>query len=169
MTQEKHKSNSAQLSLNIRKMKFMQRCLGEEERRELEESKRIITDEHWELDMPSLGDRNQKFEIIKSLLYCQSYYHGRLSFGGFNKSVEKLMKELNYFQDKVEPYVESVDVSDNEMAEHYLSLEGTLGKRFNRNNAPKKRFIDNENNADIPSKAKRIELDERGFRIPQEE
>ena len=169
MTQEKQKNTSAKLSLNIRKMKFMQRCMGEEERRELEENKRVITDEHWELDLPSLGEQNQKFEKIKSFLSCQSYYHGRLSFGGYNKTIEKLMAELNYFQDNAKPYVESADVSDNEMAEHYLSLEGTVGKRFNQVKKTKRQSINTNESTNVPSKIQRIHLDEKGFMIPQDD
>ena len=158
----------AKLSLNVRKMKFMQRGMGEEERRELQASEKIITSEHWELEIPSLGEQTTKFEIFESFLYCRPCLHGRMSFGGFNKQIEKVMLELSGGE-KVEEdvYTEDADVSDNEMAEHYVSLAGTVARRFEKTRAPKRFSSDGDSNA-IPLKAKRTSnIDEKGFMIPK--
>ena len=167
MSLEKPKNTCAKLSSNIRKLKFMQRRMGEDEKKELEEKKPVITDEHWKLDCPSLEKQNQKFIEIKSFSFCQLYHHGRLSFGGYNKTIEELMTKFNYFQDNAEPYVEFADVSDNEMAKHYLSLEGKIGKRFNQVKNTKKRSINNKEPTNIPSKIRRVHLDKKGFMKPK--
>ena len=162
MTQEKR--TTSKLSMNIRKMKFMQRSLTEQERRELEESEKIITNEHWELDIPSLGVKNTKFEVAQSFLICESYRFGHLSFGGFNKYIERLMRELN--SDETDEYHESADISDNEMAEHYLSLGGTIAKRFDTG---KKRSINDKESPEVFPKKPRsqFQVDSRGFMKPE--
>ncbi|MGH0122467.1 UNVERIFIED_CONTAM: hypothetical protein FKN15_005385 [Acipenser sinensis] len=49
---------TAKLSKNVLRMKFMQRGLDAETRKQLEEEeKRIISDEHWYLDLPELKEK----------------------------------------------------------------------------------------------------------------
>uniref|UniRef100_A0A3Q4GHW1 M-phase phosphoprotein 6 n=1 Tax=Neolamprologus brichardi TaxID=32507 RepID=A0A3Q4GHW1_NEOBR len=48
-------SESVKLSKNLLRMKFMQRRLDAETKKQLEEDeRRIISDEHWYLDLPEL-------------------------------------------------------------------------------------------------------------------
>ena len=77
------------------------------------------------------------------------------------------MTRFNYFQDNAESYVEFTDVSDNEMAKHYLTLEGKIGKRFNQVKNTKKRSINNKEPTNIPSKIRRVHLDKKGFMKPK--
>jgi len=162
------KQSNTRLSLNVRKMKFMQRGMGEEERRELQASEKIVTNEHWELEIPSLGERKIGFEILESFLYCRPCLHGRMSFGGFNKQIEKLMMELNGVKAKEEIYTEDADISDNEMAEHYVSLAGTVANRFKKTNKASKRTSTGDDDLKaIPLKLKRTStIDGKGFMKP---
>ena len=165
MTQEKHVSSK--LSLNIRKMKFMQRGLSEAERSKLQENEQIVTAEHWQIDLPPLGEEKNNFAMLEGFLHCQPCLYGRLSFGGFNKQIEKLMAEIN--KEKKEEYVEEADISDNEMTDHYLSLSGTLAKRFENFNKSRKRSHVNDNDLQTSTKLKRFnyKLDKRGFIKPK--
>ncbi|KAM4733369.1 M-phase phosphoprotein 6 isoform 2-T2 [Anableps anableps] len=125
--------DSVRLSKNLLRMKFMQRGLDAETKKQLEEDeKRIISDEHWYLDLPELKAKENLIIEEKSLVPCEDLLYGRLSFKGFNP--EKLMVLLNP-KDKKEEEEEDVscmqtDVTDEEMALRYESLVGTLKKKF---------------------------------------
>ncbi|KAM4554234.1 M-phase phosphoprotein 6 [Fundulus diaphanus] len=127
--------DSVRLSKNLLRMKFMQRGLDAEAKKQLEEDeKRIISDEHWYLDLPDLKAKENMIIEEKSLVPCEDLFFGRLSFKGFNPEVEKLMLLLNP-KDKKEEEEEDVshmqtDVTDEEMALRYESLVGTLKKKF---------------------------------------
>uniref|UniRef100_A0A2K6GNW2 M-phase phosphoprotein 6 n=1 Tax=Propithecus coquereli TaxID=379532 RepID=A0A2K6GNW2_PROCO len=119
-------AQKTKLSKNLMRMKFMQRGLDSETKKQLEgEEKKIIGEEHWYLDLPALTKR-------QSFLLCEDLLYGRMSFRGFNPEVEKLMLQMNaknkaeVFEDKTE----EVDVSDEEMARRYETLVGTIGKKF---------------------------------------
>ncbi|XP_012723034.1 M-phase phosphoprotein 6 [Fundulus heteroclitus] len=128
--------DSVRLSKNLLRMKFMQRGLDAEAKKQLEEDeKRIISDEHWYLDLPDLKAKENMIIEEKSLVPCEDLFFGRLSFKGFNPEVEKLMLLLNPKDKKEEDEEEDVshmqtDVTDEEMALRYESLVGTLKKKF---------------------------------------
>lgn len=117
-------------------MKFMQRGLDAETKKQLEEDeKRIISDEHWYLDLPELKAKENLIIEEKSLVPCEDLLFGRMSFKGFNPEVEKLMVLLNPKDEEEEEAEEDVsrmqtDVTDEEMALRYESLVGTLKKKF---------------------------------------
>ncbi|XP_077307348.1 M-phase phosphoprotein 6, partial [Lithobates pipiens] len=122
------------LSKNLLRMKFMQRSLDPETRRQLEkEEKKIISDEHWFLDLPELKEKESYIIEERSLLPCIDFMYGRMSFKGFNPEVEKLMVQMNSQTTQEEDLDESkmeADVSDEEMARRYESLVGTIKKKF---------------------------------------
>ncbi|KAE8608738.1 hypothetical protein XENTR_v10011591 [Xenopus tropicalis] len=124
------------LSKNLLRMKFMQRTLDAETKKQLEEDeKKIISDEHWYLDLPELKEKESYIIEERSFLPCEDFLYGRMSFKGFNTEVEKLMTQLNS-RTKTEEIVEEgtmdVDVSDEEMARRYESLVGTIKKKFTK-------------------------------------
>ncbi|CAK8678041.1 unnamed protein product [Clavelina lepadiformis] len=169
MTQEK--GTATKLSLNLRKMKFMQRCMSENERQELEESDKIITSEHWELDLPEMLENESRFLHIPSITHFEPCRHGRLSFGGYNKAIEKLMKELEQPKENDDDgHNSDLSISDDEMAERYSSLVGTVGNKFKANSkqsTKKGRKLeplaeDKEQSLQV----KRTKLDKRGFMKP---
>lgn len=127
---------SVRLSKNLLRMKFMQRGLDAETKKQLEEDeKRIISDEHWYLDLPELKAKENLIIEEKSLVPCEDLLFGRMSFKGFNPEVEKLMVLLNPKDEEEEEAEEDVsrmqtDVTDEEMALRYESLVGTLKKKF---------------------------------------
>ncbi|PWA22406.1 hypothetical protein CCH79_00016946 [Gambusia affinis] len=126
---------SVKLSKNLMRMKFMQRGLDAETKKQLEEDeKRIISDEHWYLDLPELNAKENLIIEEKSLVPCEDLLYGRLSFKGFNPEVEKLMVLLNPKDEKEEEGEDvsrmQTDVTDEEMALRYESLVGTMKKKF---------------------------------------
>ncbi|XP_015253562.1 PREDICTED: M-phase phosphoprotein 6 isoform X2 [Cyprinodon variegatus] len=128
--------DSVRLSKNLLRMKFMQRGLDAETKKQLEEDeKRIISDEHWYLDLPELKAKENLIIEEKSLVPCEDLLYGRISFKGFNPEVEKLMATLNPKNEAEEEEEEEerrmqTDVTDEEMALRYESLVGTLKKKF---------------------------------------
>jgi len=163
MTQDK--SGVVKLSANVKKMKFMQRGLTDDERQKLDENeKQVITREHWELDIPPIGKESSKFEIVSENYICEKHRHSRLSYGGFNKAIEKLMIELNQEGNGDKEQTDDVDdvnVSDKEMTDWFAScstLVGTVAKKFKAKSGKekmdgknRKRFSPHNSN-DIPSK-----------------
>ncbi|XP_007542413.1 M-phase phosphoprotein 6 [Poecilia latipinna] len=126
---------SVKLSKNLLRMKFMQRGLDAETKKQLEEDeKRIISDEHWYLDLPELKAKENLIIEEKSLVPCEDLLYGRMSFKGFNPEVEKLMVLLNPKDEKEEEGEDvscmQTDVTDEEMALRYESLVGTMKKKF---------------------------------------
>ncbi|MBN3273000.1 MPH6 phase, partial [Polyodon spathula] len=116
----------------------MQRGLDAETRKQLEEDeKRIISDEHWYLDLPELKEKENFIIEERSFLPCEDLLYGRMSFKGFNPEVEKLMTLMNS-QNRTEDVEEEeqnktgVDVSDEEMARRYESLVGSIKRKFTK-------------------------------------
>ncbi|XP_072286124.1 M-phase phosphoprotein 6 isoform X2 [Pyxicephalus adspersus] len=122
------------LSKNLLRMKFMQRSLDPETKKQLEEDeKKIISDEHWFLDLPELKEKENYILEERSFRTCEDFLFGRMSFKGFNTDVEKLMAQMNSRTTTEEELVEGemeADVSDEEMARRYEALVGTISKKF---------------------------------------
>uniref|UniRef100_A0A8C6S762 M-phase phosphoprotein 6 n=1 Tax=Neogobius melanostomus TaxID=47308 RepID=A0A8C6S762_9GOBI len=75
---------SKKLEINI---KFMQRGLDAETKKQLEEDeRRIISDEHWYLDLPELKTKENLIVEEKSIVPCEELRYGRVSFMGFTQS-----------------------------------------------------------------------------------
>ncbi|XP_060932799.1 M-phase phosphoprotein 6-like [Limanda limanda] len=130
--------DSVKLSKNLLRMKFMQRGLDEETKKQLEEDeRRIISDEHWYLDLPELKAKENLIIEEKSFVPCEDLMFGRVSFGGFNPEVEKLMTLMNpsdegAAEEEEEPSRMPADVTDEEMALRYESLVGSMKRKFEK-------------------------------------
>ncbi|KAM6927144.1 M-phase phosphoprotein 6 [Lycodopsis pacificus] len=127
--------DNVKLSKNLLRMKFMQRGLDEETKKQLEEEeKRIISDEHWYLDLPELKTRENFIIEEKSFVPCEELKYGRFSFKGFNPEVERLMLLMNPEEEEEkeeeEPSRMQTDVTDEEMALRYESLVRSMKKKF---------------------------------------
>ncbi|KAM6117909.1 M-phase phosphoprotein 6 [Pterocles gutturalis] len=125
------------LSKNLLRMKFMQRGLDSHTKKQLEEEeKKIISEEHWYLDLPDLKEKESYIIEERSFMPCEDLLYGRMSFKGFNPEIEKLMIQMNSRKCKEEEIEEEekmeADVSDEEMARRYETLVGTIGKKFVR-------------------------------------
>ncbi|KAM9495478.1 M-phase phosphoprotein 6 [Clarias gariepinus] len=128
---------STKLSKNLLRMKFMQRGLDAEVKKQLEEEeKRIISDEHWYLDLPELKAKESYIVEEKSYIPCEDLVYGRMSFKGFNSEVEKLMVLMNAPKEGEDEVEEKdmtqmdMDVTDEEMAMRYGSLVESMKRRF---------------------------------------
>ncbi|NXO04322.1 MPH6 phase, partial [Rhinopomastus cyanomelas] len=125
------------LSKNLLRMKFMQRGLDSQTKKQLEEEeKKIISEEHWYLDLPDLREKESFIIEERSFMPCEDLLYGRMSFKGFNPEIEKLMIQMNSKCKEEEVEVDDkmeADVSDEEMARRqYETLVGTIGKKFVR-------------------------------------
>ncbi|KAM9376444.1 M-phase phosphoprotein 6 [Pholidichthys leucotaenia] len=127
-------SDSVKLSKNVLRMKFMQRGLDAETKKQLaEDERRIISDEHWYLDLPELKANESQIFEERSFVPCEDLKYGRMSFKGFNPEVEKLMVLMNprgEEEDEEDLSRMQTDVTDEEMARRYESLVGSMKKKF---------------------------------------
>ncbi|XP_074140838.1 M-phase phosphoprotein 6 [Sminthopsis crassicaudata] len=126
-------TSKPKLSKNLLRMKFMQRGLDAETKKQLEEEeKKIISEEHWYLDLPELKEKESFIIEEQSFMLCEDLLYGRMSFRGFNPEIEKIMVQMNSKQkdEEVEDVSMEADVSEEEMARRYESLVGTIGKKF---------------------------------------
>ncbi|XP_030646765.1 M-phase phosphoprotein 6 [Chanos chanos] len=129
---------ASKLSKNLLRMKFMQRSLGADVKKQLEEDeKRIISDEHWYLDLPELKAKENYIIEESSFVPCEDLVYGRMSFKGFNPEVEKLMTLMNTHnrdeeeeEEMEDPGRMETDVTDEEMARRYESLVESMKKKF---------------------------------------
>uniref|UniRef100_A0A0M3IU51 M-phase phosphoprotein 6 n=2 Tax=Ascaris TaxID=6251 RepID=A0A0M3IU51_ASCLU len=136
------------LSTAVLEMRFMQRTknrLEEEAKRKKEEAIRKSflgsvkhtehpaakrTKEECDKEKPSSSSVvfEQRYEILEDLRF------GRMSFGGFNPEVEKLMKYHNDLKEGMKPEEDilgEMDVSDTEMAAKLGgSVSSSLAKKF---------------------------------------
>ncbi|NP_001090153.1 M-phase phosphoprotein 6 L homeolog [Xenopus laevis] len=157
------------LSKNLLRMKFMQRSLDAETKKQLEEDeKKIISDEHWYLDLPELKEKESYIIEERSFLPCEDFLYGRMSFKGFNPEVEKLMLQLNSRTETEEIVDEGkmdVDVSDEEMARRYESLVGTIKKKFTKKRNQKELNKDEEEDENCNIRSSKVQ---KGFLKPQD-
>lgn len=108
----------------------MQRGLNEEARRELDgRDSSLAANENWSLKITCHVAKSSKYSIFHDYINCQSLRYGRMSFGGFNKPLEKLLREAA--NEEKDSDSDGADVNDQEMAEH-LSLNSTVAKKFKR-------------------------------------
>lgn len=141
-------------------VEFMQRGLDSETKKQLEEEeKKIISEEHWYLDLPELKEKESFIIEEQSFLLCEDLLYGRMSFRGFNPEVEKLMLQMNAKNkaEEVEDETVELDVSDEEMARRYETLVGTIGKKFAKKR-DRANYEEDENGDIKPIKAKKMFL-----------
>uniref|UniRef100_A0A8D0FH85 M-phase phosphoprotein 6 n=1 Tax=Strix occidentalis caurina TaxID=311401 RepID=A0A8D0FH85_STROC len=68
---------------------FMQRGLDSQTKKQLEEEeKKIISEEHWYLDLPDLKEKESFIIEERSFMPCEDLLYGRMSFKGFNPEIE---------------------------------------------------------------------------------
>ncbi|XP_018336520.1 M-phase phosphoprotein 6 [Agrilus planipennis] len=130
---------NAKLSRAVLDMKFMkktkERVLKEEENAE---GQLMYSNEITE-EMKAAG--NTLF-VETTLVYCKDLVEGRLSFGGMNPVIEKIMKEEYTKKLEDSDKAKEKDVSDIEMAKGYSTVVDTIGKKFHdKRNRYKKKFI----------------------------
>ncbi|XP_072169213.1 M-phase phosphoprotein 6-like [Diadema setosum] len=152
---------NVRLSKNLSQMKFMQRRSRKDAEEELEtEKQRQIDDTHWYLDLPELISKGNRYETVDSLAECEEFICGRMSFKGMNPAIEKFMENLEAEADEDDEDDEGAEqVSDEEMAERYSTLVGTVGKMFT------KKRNRSQTEDDIPMKKKH----KRAFLKPPDE
>lgn len=87
--------------------------------------------------------RGGKYAVVEvSVNFCKDLIEGRLSFGGMNPEIERIMERENAKRmQKIEKEKET-DISDLEMAKRYNPLVETMGKKAQdkkKNNTNNKR------------------------------
>lgn len=123
-------SSHVNLSKNILEMKFMKKTKERVAKENEDAEGRAMYSDQITEEMKEVG--NLIF-ISTSITNCKNLIDGRLSFGGMNPEIEKLMsKDYNKLLEAEERKKEK-DVTDVEMAEGYSSLVNTMDKKFHSN------------------------------------
>jgi len=113
------------LSRHLLDMKFMKRTREKNEIQDDEEIRAQMFDSEVTPAMRVEGDR---FIYESSYVPIENLRFGRLSFKGMNPEIETIMlEEAN--REEVNRQMDT-DVNDQEMAERYSSLVGTIDKKF---------------------------------------
>lgn len=119
----------AQLSGAILDMKFMKKS-KERVEKELDDAEGNAM---YSNDITEQMRRGQRFAVIEvSVSTCKDLIEGRLSFGGMNGDIEKMMAEENAKRVHKLEKEKEVEVSDLEMARRLNPLVETMGKKFNK-------------------------------------
>lgn len=119
------------LSKGILEMKFMKKTKEKVENEDAE-GKAMYSNQVTE-EMKRSG--NLVF-IATSITDCKNLVDGRLSFGGMNPDIEKLMANDYNKLIETEEKKKEKDVPDIEMAQGYSTLVESIGKKF-KSNKPK--------------------------------
>ncbi|RXG60297.1 hypothetical protein Avbf_04852 [Armadillidium vulgare] len=143
MSQEQVK----RLSSTVLELKFMKRTKEKVMRQEKEEPL-LYADQ-----LSALDNSTDKVVLLGSHYDVTTYLPCRLSFGGMEPNIEKLNadKLTGLYEvikeEEEEEEEEGVDVTKEEMASHFSSLNETVAQKFNKKS--KKRKSD-----DLPKNAK---------------
>ncbi|KAK9888754.1 hypothetical protein WA026_000979 [Henosepilachna vigintioctopunctata] len=126
MEEKPNTTQNVNLTKGTLEMKFMKKSKDKVLKLlEDEESREIYSKEITE-EMKRAG--NIVF-IETSIFNCKKMIEGRLSFGGMNPEIEKLMTKDSQRLDEIERSKEK-DISDIEMAKGYSSVVETMQNKF---------------------------------------
>lgn len=171
LKKDKKPKGPKQLSRTVMAMKFMKRRIANEEQ---SDEYKIAPDDAWYADIPSeIRKSRSKPETLSYSVCMDLITNGHMSFGSFNKDVEKEMVAMSR-EDNGELSDSGNSVSDNEMAERYVgcsignpvntvvlyirlryeNLIGTLGKKVKRKKVEDLDFADTESM--IPKKKRKF-------------
>lgn len=135
------RENKAKLSRAILDMKFMKKSKERVEKEEEDAEGQAMYSNEITEEMRKGG----KYEVVEvGINYCRDLIEGRMSFGGMNPEIERLMSEEYSKRVQKSEKEKETDVSDLEMAKRYNPLVETMGKKMQHNNKKpnnKRKFI----------------------------
>lgn len=121
--------NKSQLSGAILEMKFMKKS-KERVEKELDDAEGNAM---YSNEITEQMRRGQRLAVVEvSINNCKDLIEGRLSFGGMNPEIERLMTEEYAKRIQKREKEKETDISDLEMAKRYNPLVETLGKKMNK-------------------------------------
>lgn len=126
------------LSRAILDMKFMKKSkIRVEQEEEAAEGQAMYSNEITE-EMRKGG----KYKIVEvGMNICSDLIEGRLSFGGLNTKVERLMTAEYAKRQEVVEKLKEKDVSDFDMAKRYNPLVNTIHKNTSNKKRNKRKFV----------------------------
>lgn len=81
----------------------------------------------------ALDIKESNYIIEPSHMICQSLVNGRMSYRGFNPSIERIMKSFSKDTSDFATSKEKTEtISDNEMADRYENIVHTMEKKFTK-------------------------------------
>lgn len=120
-------NKKVKLSKGVLDMKFMKKTRERVKKEEEDAEGQAMYSQEITEDMKKSG--NIIF-MDTSIMSCKDLMEGRLSFGGMNPEIERIMADTyNKKLGEVEKLKEK-DVTDVEMAKGYSSLNETMAKKF---------------------------------------
>lgn len=121
------RANKKKLSKHLLEMKFMKRTREKTEIQDEEEIRSQMFDSEVTPAMRVEGDR---FVLESSYMPIENLKFGRLSFKGMNPEIETIMLEEAGREESTR--AQEQEVTDQEMADRYSNLVGTINKKFTK-------------------------------------
>ncbi|XP_043191122.1 M-phase phosphoprotein 6-like [Amphibalanus amphitrite] len=118
------KKSGKTLSSNLLEMKFMKRSKENREKEEEQEEYREV----FHSNIPD--DQGRRVTYQPDIAQLENLVYPRRSYGGQNPAIEKLMAEKDGQTGGAADESMEADVTDAQMADHYSSVVGTIGKKF---------------------------------------
>lgn len=127
-----------QLSKQILDMKFMKRTKERVKKEEEDAEGQAMYSNHITEQMRKSG---HTMFISTSIGNCRNLIEGRLSFGGMNPDIERIMSDKYVRAIEEAEKLKEKDVTDADMAKGYSTLVDTMGKKFQNNKQPRRKFM----------------------------
>jgi len=127
LTKMERRTNKKKLSKHLLEMKFMKRT---REKTELQDEEEIRSQMFDSEVTPAMRASGERFILESSFIPIENLKFGRLSFKGMNPEIETIMLEEASREESVRQT--EMEVSDQEMAERYSNLVGTIEKKFSK-------------------------------------
>lgn len=129
----------AKLSKSILEMKFMKKTKERVEKEEEDAEGHAMYSKEITEKMRNSG---HLIFIESNISQCKDLLDGRLSFGGMNPEIEKLMSNDYVKKFEASEKAKEKDVSDVEMAKGYSTLVNTMNNKFkSKNQRNNKKFM----------------------------
>ncbi|XP_017787002.1 PREDICTED: M-phase phosphoprotein 6 [Nicrophorus vespilloides] len=130
-------NSRTKLSKSVLDMKFMKKTKDRVEKEADDAEGNAMYSSEITEDMKKSGT----IFVNTSIMNCRNLIEGRLSFGGMNPDIEKIMSDTYVKQLEDAEKQNEKDVSDQEMAEGYSTLNKTMAKKFQTKKARSKKFM----------------------------
>ena len=149
-----------ELSKNVCAMKFMM----QRENKQLDKEQEEFQGEEWHLQMEPITEKISKYSTFTTFCESHDLRYGRMSFGGFNEKLEKLLNEKEGSDSESE---EGKDIDDAEMAQRLGGLSNTIGNKLKRKSDKIVISSDDEEEDENAAKKRRIALTGSKFKKPK--
>uniref|UniRef100_A0A224YSX8 M phase phosphoprotein 6 n=1 Tax=Rhipicephalus zambeziensis TaxID=60191 RepID=A0A224YSX8_9ACAR len=141
-------TSKTKLSRHLLDMKFMKKSKEKAQKDEEDEEHRSLFNSD---AMDTIKKEGSRYIIQESYAPCLDLVLPRMSFKGRNPEIERLMQGEN---EKESPTCKMPGIQDEEMAERYSTLVGTMAKKFDKRKQATQCSQETTHKAKVPKRFK---------------